>query len=398
MPFHLSRRRAARRCSAFGRAISSTFRCELLEERRLLTNSVSGIPQWLGAGPAPIEQGQVIGMDAQKKPQAGAINAVLTPRGNGADANVIYVGTVNGGVWKTIDALGANGPTWTPLTDEFPSLSITDLAFDPKDATLQTIWAAVGRNSSSLNDGGPLIGLLKTIDGGDHWKMMGFTTLKGQNLFRVLPTSQASGGQVVLAAGDGGLFRSEDGGGTFKAVSDNGTSGLPAGRATDLLISPTNANRFFVAVPGKGVFMNDGNAGKTWTLVSGTLAGLDTVAKASVSMKMATSGNTLYVVTVQGTDPKDNRRGVTSGLFRTDDNGATWRDMGIPLDHEPNAILKFKDEDENFVADASSTIGLKDFGPNPGKQGGVHLSILADPTNPDLVFVGGDRNPTGLDI
>ena len=53
---------------------------------------------WVAAGPAGDINGQVEGMTAQNDPVAGAINAVLADPTN---ANILYVGAVNGGIWKT---------------------------------------------------------------------------------------------------------------------------------------------------------------------------------------------------------------------------------------------------------------------------------------------------------
>jgi hypothetical protein len=81
---------------------------------------------WAPVGPSPTTAGQVEGI--ADGPVAGAIKAV-TPHPN--DANVVYIGAVNGGVWKTTDAWSKR-PHWQPLTDDQKSLSIGALAFDPK--------------------------------------------------------------------------------------------------------------------------------------------------------------------------------------------------------------------------------------------------------------------------
>ena len=60
---------------------------------------------------------------------AGAIQAVAAHPTN---PNILYVGTANGGIWKTSNATSAS-PTWTELTDTDKSLSIGAIAFDPTD-------------------------------------------------------------------------------------------------------------------------------------------------------------------------------------------------------------------------------------------------------------------------
>jgi hypothetical protein len=65
----------------------------------------------------------------------GAIHAVIT---HPTDPSIVYIGEVNGGVWKTTNATAAS-PSWTTTTSDMPSLSIGALAFDPLDATVQTV-------------------------------------------------------------------------------------------------------------------------------------------------------------------------------------------------------------------------------------------------------------------
>src|SRR5689334_9255891 len=95
---------------------------------------------WTPAGPAPTLGGQVEGMTAQNSPVDGAVKSLVVAP-NDSSGNTVYVGTVNGGVWKTTNFLTAspNGPTWTPLTDFQTSLSIGALRLDPTDASGNTL-------------------------------------------------------------------------------------------------------------------------------------------------------------------------------------------------------------------------------------------------------------------
>src|SRR5439155_19477484 len=126
-------------------------RLELLEDRTLLS------PTWVSEGPTSIVSGQSR-IPTQNNPVAGAVSRLAA---DPADANLLYAGTVNGGVWKTTNALAAS-PTWTPLTDDIPdpstpsgfaSLSIGALELDPADHT--HIVAGIGRFSSDARIGGP---------------------------------------------------------------------------------------------------------------------------------------------------------------------------------------------------------------------------------------------------
>src|ERR1700730_15973459 len=113
---------------------------------------------WVPEGPAPSTRGGDEGISNQ--PVAGAIQVALP---HPSEADVVYVATVNGGIWKTENAT-ADAPKWQPLSDGEKSLSMGALAFDPTDSTYQTLVAGTGR-VSSYGGGGALIGLLRTVNG-----------------------------------------------------------------------------------------------------------------------------------------------------------------------------------------------------------------------------------------
>src|SRR4051812_44022612 len=90
---------------------------ERLEDRTLPSVSFSNSPTWASRGPNPMTGGQVV-LPTPNDTVSGAVSRLAPDPGN---ANVLYVGAANGGVWKTTNAL-ATRPTWTPLTDQFTSL------------------------------------------------------------------------------------------------------------------------------------------------------------------------------------------------------------------------------------------------------------------------------------
>src|SRR5579864_8550967 len=108
---------------------------------------------WTLIGPEPIN-------DLFYHFTSGRITALIVdPR----DANVVYAGAAEGGVWKTIDG----GQTWTPLTDDQPALSVGSLALDPSNPN--NLY--VGTGEANFNgDGYSGAGILKTNDGGVTWR------------------------------------------------------------------------------------------------------------------------------------------------------------------------------------------------------------------------------------
>src|SRR6476659_5042680 len=150
---------------------------ENLEDRSVPAISVTGVPNWVERGPGPLLNGQVEGVIGA--PVSGAIQTIAA---DPTDASTIFVGSVNGGIWRTTNASAAS-PNWTPLIDDFPGLSIGAIAISPRDHN--TIFAGAGRSSSENGEGGSLTGLLKSTDGGDTWSLVG-RQLRGLNVRQVI--------------------------------------------------------------------------------------------------------------------------------------------------------------------------------------------------------------------
>src|SRR5215212_3226679 len=118
----------ARSVRAFNSAIKQLW-CELLEDRRLLSVSVSGIPTWIEQGPAPSNGGQDFTFN--NNPVGGAVEALAAHPTN---ADILYAGTQAGGIWRTTGA--TSGGDWVPLTDQFPSLAIGAIEMSPLDTNV----------------------------------------------------------------------------------------------------------------------------------------------------------------------------------------------------------------------------------------------------------------------
>jgi hypothetical protein len=317
---------------------------------------------WRPVGPAPKRNGQAEGA-APNNEVSGAVHALAA---HPTDPNILYAGAVNGGIWKTINAAAAS-PTWVQQTDPQLSLSIGALEFDPLDATRQTLLAGIGE-FSSFGNGGRRLGVLRTVNGGDRWVRID-GGISGKNISGVAPR-----GSVMVVSVDYadlytydqvGVFRSTDSGSTFTQISvgNGSTTGLPGGVAFDLAGDPTNPARLFTGlifadgVGGRNGIYRSTDTGATWTKVSN--AAMDSlITGATYNIEIAVGrNNNVYVVTV-------NNSGRLSGLFRSADGGTTWTALDVPNTH-------------------------------PGGQGWIHLSLVADPTNSNLVYVGGDRAELG---
>ena len=320
---------------------------------------------FVGQGPGPIN-------DPDNGPVTGAIKSVVPHPTN---ADIVWVGSVGGGVWKTTNATSTS-PSWTPLTDHMPSLSIGALALDPTYSSNDVLVAGAGLWSAYarfFNErvGGPLTGIIRTTDGGATWIALGATDLGGEDLSGVAPR-----GPVIVATSKGGLggvWRSTNTGATFQRLSGQSSSGLPVGRAYDLKGDPSNPHRLYAGIsgPGGGVYRSE-NDGATWQALgganfyghaSGDIATNADNMKIAVHSNPGPNTNVVYVVVDVGDE--------AVGVFRSEDHGDHW----IPFDM-PTSVF-------------NSTV----YGLHPGKQGGTHLSMVADPIHSNLVYLGGDKEP-----
>ena len=84
-------------------------------------------PVWTAEGPGCITGGGSV--VTPNNAEIGAIKQEVVADPSNPD--ILYVAAINGGIWKTTNATDPNGPTWFPLTDNMPSLSIGTVAMDP---------------------------------------------------------------------------------------------------------------------------------------------------------------------------------------------------------------------------------------------------------------------------
>jgi hypothetical protein len=325
----------------------------------------SAAPAWVEQGPGPIFNGANVQGLPGPNPAAGAINAIVA---DPMTADIVFVGTVNGGVWKTSDATAAT-PTWAPLTDQqLPALSINSLAMSPVSPS--TLFAGTGSTSSLSFRGSSGFGVARSTNFGATWIVLARPTFAGRRIDSIVPT-QLSGGNVVLAAtlfDGGGVYRSTDNGVTFTRMSGNGTSGLPGAGVSKLVADPSNPNRFYAGVQASlgggaaaGVYRSD-DGGVIWTSFSTGITSLATSYRILLSVHNDATANVVYAAVIV-----DNGVGVTprfrlSGVFRSTNQGVSWTSLGVPAP----PIL-------------------------PGGQGNIHGALAADPTNANVVFISGDR-------
>ena len=305
---------------------------EVLEDRALLS--------WIAQGPGPTINAQVT--IPANNPVNGAIQSIAAHPNN---SDIIFAGTVNGGVWKTTNATSSN--TWTPLTDGLQSQSIGAIEFDVTDGTFNTLLAGTGRwsNYGSIGDDQGL--LYYTTNGGTSWTAFAPAVLSNQRISAVA----ARGNTWLVTSTSGGVYRSTNGGASWANI--NGLNGLGTGTTQDMAADPSDANRFYVSMTGGGgkLFRTD-DAGATWTDTTGSVSGVSGASR--VRLAVNASAGAVYVAVGAG------GAGAATKVWRSANQGGSWTQL-----------------DDVFV--------------HNGGQQNPNTSLAADPTNANLVYVGGDR-------
>jgi photosystem II stability/assembly factor-like uncharacterized protein len=224
---------------------------------------------WTQIGPAPIPGGQT---SVVSNPVSGRVTSIAIHPTN---ANIVYVGTAQGGLYRTLDG----GTTWVPLMDSALSLTIGAVAIDPNTPT--TVWVGTGEGGFG---GGQFFGVgLYRIRNADTIPVLegpfntatntsngflansrGITKIlvnpNDSNVIFVSTTSGANGfftsGSVGLNTTQRGVFRSVNALSatpTFQKLNVNGATGAGTNpglntAATDMEFEPGNPNVLLVGI------------------------------------------------------------------------------------------------------------------------------------------------------
>jgi photosystem II stability/assembly factor-like uncharacterized protein len=266
--------------------------------------------------------------------------------------NEFYFGAVNGGVWKTIDG----GRTWNPVFDGQITASIGAITVAPSDPN--TVY--VGSGESTLRDSvGFGNGVYKSLDAGRTWVHLGLDETHHIGKIAVDPRNSnnvlvAAIGKLYAANAERGVFKSTDGGRSWKKVLGDDNVG-----AVEVVIDPSNSRVVYAGLwntrrppwftyaptngPGGGIFKSI-DAGNTWTRLGNGLPA-EGIGRTGIAVA-PTNPNRIYAVvdclvpeaqpqaepplgtppaqpSPAGARPSSPPPGQ-GGFFRSDDAGATW--------------------------------------------------------------------------
>ena len=269
------------------------------------------------------------------------------------DANIFWVGTPAGGMWKTTDG----GSSWTTNTDDLPVLGVSSIAIHPTSPNTIYIATGDGEGAYSLqNYGAPhrgdtkSIGILKSIDGGNTWvNVMSAQQSDGMLISRLImcPNTPDS----LYAATNQGVYRTFDGGSNWTMVQ--------AGYFMDIEFHPTNSDILYAATFGGAQVYVSTDAGQTWTQTTN----FANVNRINIEVSPANPNAVDLLCSDSTTD-------ALHSLQSSLDTGQTWTQY---YTGGPGTNLLSSD------GDASGSTG----------QGFYDLAFAIDPNDWNNVFVGG---------
>jgi len=317
--------------------------------------------------------------------------------GHAARPYTFYAGVVNGGVWKTTDA----GRTWFPIFDEQPTQSIGAVVVAPSNPDILYVGSGEGLQRPDLSVGD---GVYKSVDGGRTWTHLGLRDAQQIANIAVDPRNPdrlfvAALGHPYGPNRERGIYRSTDGGRTFQPVlqKDENTGG------NDVDIDPSNPQVVYANLwesrqgpwenavwSGVGGIFKSVDGGATWRpLTNGLPEGVN---QANIAIAPSEPRRLYATVATQRV-----------GIYRSDDGGESWAqittdtrpagrigggDLPVPIVHPKNPDIVIMASTVSW----KSVDGGRSWVPFKGAPGGEdYQGGWINPDNPDIIFMVADQ-------
>ncbi|HUJ61199.1 MAG TPA: hypothetical protein VLX92_22000 [Kofleriaceae bacterium] len=323
---------------------------------------------------------------------------VLAVAGVPGDPSTYYFGGVAGGVFKSTNA----GATWTPVFDHEAIASIGAIAVAPSDPNVVYVGTGEACIRGNISYGA---GVYKSLDAGRTWQFLGLRDTRHIGRVVVDPHDPnrvfvAALGHAFGPNAERGVFRSSDGGAHWQKVlfRDNDTG------AIDLQIDPSNSSTLYAALwqvrrspwnlssggPGSGLYKST-DGGTTWKRLSG--GGLPPGIYGRIGIAVSPADPARVYASVEAAD---------GGLYRSDDAGATWTRVNADERFRQRAwyfshvFADPRSADTVYALNTGlfrSTDGGKTFDLLPVSHGDNH-GLWIDPRDPRRMIAGNDGGAT----
>jgi photosystem II stability/assembly factor-like uncharacterized protein len=202
------------------------------------------LPVWRSLGPNFIPNGQTYGKGGNNQtPVSGrCVGLMISP----TNPQHLVLCSGGGGLWGTMN----QGKTWQPLTDQQPTLSMGAIAAAPGSPNIVYAGTGEGDNLSLLG-----VGLLRSSDGGQTWKLVRSKPLSGIGVYDIVvdPTDPLH----VWVGTTEELLETTNGGAKWRVVQPATT--------WDISINSTSPQEIFAATAAG--LVRSANGGTTWTKV-----------------------------------------------------------------------------------------------------------------------------------
>lgn len=322
----------------------------------------------------------------------------LTASGIPGDPTTYYFGSTGGGVWKSVD--GAN--TWSPIFDKDGAPAIGSIAVSVSDPNVVYVGTGEACIRGNISHGD---GVWKSVDAGKSWKSVGLKDSRSIGRVIVNPRNSdiafvAALGHPYGPNTERGVFRTTDGGKNWDKVlyKDENTG------AIDIAFDPQNPNILFASLwearrtpwtlssggPGSGIYRSS-DGGSTWKHIEEH--GLPKGPYGRIGVAVAANSERVFAII----EAKE-----ASGLYRSDDGGDTWDlvNGSHSLFQRPwyymHVIADPQDSGTVYVADVEffkSTDGGRNFNKIKVPHGDNH-GLWIDPKNNKRMMASNDGGVT----
>jgi photosystem II stability/assembly factor-like uncharacterized protein len=323
----------------------------------------------------------------------------LTAAGIPGDPTTYYFGATGGGVWKSTDG----AMTWSSVFDKEGTSAIGSLAVAASNHNVLYVGTGEACIRGNISHGD---GVYKSLDGGKTWKNVGLKDSRAVGKVIINPTNPdiafvAALGHPYGPNSERGIFRTTDGGKTWEKVlyKDDNTGGI------DVAFDPHNPNILFGALwqarrtswslddggPGSGLYRsNDG--GSTWKRLEEH--GLPKGPYGKIGVAVAANSDRVYAL-IEAHNPD-------GGLYRSDDGGESWQlvNANHSLWQRPwyymHVIADPRDENTLYIMDVDaykSTDGGHLFNKVHVPHGDNH-GLWIDPMNTRRMIASNDGGVT----